>query len=351
MADRRREIASSDEIADSPALGFHIPNLFDKVLDIRKCWLQDDPSNPIRLAVREFCLENGYSFYNIREHKGLMRNLIVRTSTTGEVMAIVVFGENDPQRIDALLQHTAEKISADHVADVRRQHQTERHDRRPRHFAFYKGNDHFSNKWRDCGSRSGRSRFTRPIRCKPTRLYKIARDFAALTGAETVYDLYTGTGTIANFVARQCRKVVGVEYVPEAIEDAKVNARLNGIGNAVFYAGDMKDVLNERFIAENGRPDVVILDPPRAGIHEDVARTILTAAPARIVYVSCNPATQARDVALLDRAYRVTKISPWTCSAHHVENVVQLMRRCNVWGSETILYTVTNSKKNDYEKN
>lgn len=325
------EITSGDEIADSPALGFHIPNLFDKVLDIRKCWLQDDPSNPIRLAVREFCLENGYSFYNIREHKGLMRNLIVRTSTTGEVMAIVVFGENDPQRIDALLQHTAEKFpqitSLMYVVNTKLNDTIGDLD-----ILLYKGNDHIFEQMEGLRFKIGPKSFYQTNSLQAYELYKIARDFAALTGAETVYDLYTGTGTIANFVARQCRKVVGVEYVPEAIEDAKVNARLNGIGNAVFYAGDMKDVLNERFIAENGRPDVVILDPPRAGIHEDVARTILTAAPARIVYVSCNPATQARDVALLDGAYRVTKIQPVDMfpHTHHVENVVQLMRRCNV---------------------
>ena len=325
------EIASGDKIADSPALGFHIPNLFDKVLDIRKCWLQDDPSNPIRLAVREFCLENGYSFYNIREHKGLMRNLIVRTSTTGEVMAIVVFGENDPQRIDALLQHTAEKFpqitSLMYVVNTKLNDTIGDLD-----ILLYKGNDHIFEQMEGLRFKIGPKSFYQTNSLQAYELYKIARDFAALTGAETVYDLYTGTGTIANFVARQCRKVVGVEYVPEAIEDAKVNARLNGIGNAVFYAGDMKDVLNERFIAENGRPDVVILDPPRAGIHEDVARTILTAAPARIVYVSCNPATQARDVALLDGAYRVTKIQPVDMfpHTHHVENVVQLMRRCNV---------------------
>ena len=325
------EITSGDEIADSPALGFHIPNLFDKVLDIRKCWLQDDPSNPIRLAVREFCLENGYSFYNIREHKGLMRNLIVRTSTTGEVMAIVVFGENDPQRIDALLQHTAEKFpqitSLMYVVNTKMNDTIGDLD-----ILLYKGNDHIFEQMEGLRFKIGPKSFYQTNSLQAYELYKIARDFAALTGAETVYDLYTGTGTIANFVARQCRKVVGVEYVPEAIEDAKVNARLNGIGNAVFYAGDMKDVLNERFIAENGRPDVVILDPPRAGIHEDVARTILTAAPARIVYVSCNPATQARDVALLDGAYRVTKIQPVDMfpHTHHVENVVQLMRRCNV---------------------
>lgn len=326
-----QEIASDEEIADSPALGFHIPNLFDKVLDIRKCWLQDDPSNPIRLAVRKFCLENGYSFYNIREHKGLMRNLIVRTSTTGEVMTIVVFGENDPQRIDALLQRTAEEFpqitSLMYVVNTKLNDTIGDLD-----ILLYKGNDHIFEQMEGLRFKIGPKSFYQTNSLQAYELYKVARDFAALTGSETVYDLYTGTGTIANFVARQCRKVVGVEYVPEAIEDAKVNARLNGIDNAVFYAGDMKDVLNERFIAENGQPDVVILDPPRAGIHEDVARTILAAAPARIVYVSCNPATQARDVALLDEAYRVTKIQPVDMfpHTHHVENVVQLMRRCNV---------------------
>ena len=322
------EVSSGQEIADNDALGFHIPGMFDKVLDIRKCWLQEEPSNRIRLAVRDYCEKNGYAFYDTRAHTGLMRNLIVRTSTTGEVMVIVAFAANDPQKVGALMEHLAaefpeitslmyvinEKLN-DTIGD--------------QEILLFRGRDHIFEEMEGLRFKIGPKSFYQTNSEQAYELYKVTRDFAALTGCETVYDLYTGTGTIANFVAGQCAKVIGVEYVPEAIEDARVNAQINGIGNTVFYAGDMKEVLNADFIARNGAPDVVILDPPRAGIHEEVARVILEAAPQRIVYVSCNPATQARDLALFDPSYCVTKVQPVDMfpHTHHVENVVQLMRR------------------------
>ena len=257
-----------------------------------------------------------------------MRNLIIRTASTGEVMVIVVFALDDRERIEALMTYVSERFPQ--ITSLMYVVNTKLNDTiGDQQVVLFRGRDHIFEQMEGLRSRSGPSRFTRPIRRKPTSCIKWQREFAALEGDEIVYDLYTGTGTIANFVARGCRKVVGVEYVPEAIEDAKVNASLNGLDNTVFYAGDMKDVLNEAFIEANGRPDVVILDPPRAGIHEDVAHTVLAAAPRRIVYVSCNPATQARDLAIFDVAYRVTRIQPVDMfpHTHHVENVVQLVRR------------------------
>lgn len=332
FADRRwltrEEIESAGDIGDAPAVGFHIPGMFDKVLDIRKCWLQPDPSNGIRMEAKRFCVENGYTFHNARSHEGLMRNMIVRTASTGEVMVIVVFGEDDRERIAALLDHLAANFpqitSLFYIVNTKFNDSVG--DLDP---VCYKGKDHIVEEMEGLRFKVGPKSFYQTNSAQAYELYRVAREFAELGGGEVVYDLYTGTGTIANFVAQRCRKVVGVEYVPEAIEDAKVNSALNGIDNTVFYAGDMKDVLNDRFIAENGRPDVVILDPPRAGIHEDVARTVLRAAPQRIVYVSCNPATQARDIAIFDADYRVTRIQPVDMfpHTHHVENVVQLVRR------------------------
>ena len=322
------EVASGAEIDNPEALGFHIPGLFDKVLDIRKCWLQPDPSNPIRTAVKAFCLAGGYTFYDIRQHRGLMRNLIVRTASTGEVMVIVVFGEDEPAKIQALLDHLATKFPA--ITSLMYVVNTKMNDTiGDLDIVRHAGRDHIVEEMEGLRFKIGPKSFYQTNSAQAYELYKVAREFAGLTGSETVYDLYTGTGTIANFVAARCARVVGVEYVPEAIEDAKVNSALNGIANTVFYAGDMKDVLNDDFIARNGRPDVVILDPPRAGLHEDVVQTVLRAAPARIVYVSCNPATQARDIALMDGAYRVGRVQPVDMfpHTHHVENVVLLVRR------------------------
>ena len=322
------EIAAGGDIDAGPALGFHIPNLFDKVLDIEKCWLQPEPSNALRNEIKRFALEHGYSFHNIREHAGLMRNLIVRTASTGEVMAIVVFGEEDTPRIEALMSYVAERFpqitSLFYVINTKWNDSLA--DLTP---VLYRGKDHILEQMEGLRFKVGPKSFYQTNSAQAYELYKVARDFAALTGGETLYDLYTGTGTIANFCAARCAKVVGVEYVPEAIDDAKVNSALNGIGNTRFYAGDMKAVLDDAFVAANGRPDVIILDPPRAGVDQPVIDVILRAAPERIVYVSCNPATQARDLALMDGAYRVEAVQPVDMfpHTHHVENVVKLVRR------------------------
>ena len=333
FADRRwmtyEEIADAGrEIAPEPALGFHIPNMFDKVLDIDTCHLQGDPSNAVRLETKRFCIEHGYTFHNAREHSGLMRNMIVRTASTGEVMVIVVFGEDDRPRIEALLDHLAERFPeiTSLIYMVNTKWNDSLGDQEP---ICYRGKDHIVEQMEGLQFKVGPKSFYQTNSKQAYELYKVARDFADLNGGEVLYDLYTGTGTIANFCAARCRSVVGVEYVPEAIEDAKLNSQLNGIENTVFYAGDMKAVLDDDFVARNGRPDVIILDPPRAGVDEPVIGVILRAAPERIVYVSCNPATQARDLALLDAQYRVEAVQPVDMfpHTHHVENVVKLVRR------------------------
>lgn len=322
------EIARGDEIADRPALGFHIPEKFDKILDIENCYLQPEPSNSIRLFVREFCIENGYEFYNIREHTGFMRNIIIRTASTGEVMVILVVSCNDTERIDKLADALTEQFPE--ITSLMCMINDKLNDSTSDLDAFpLRGKDHIMEQMEGLNFKVGPKSFYQTNSAQAYELYKVAREFAELKGDEVVYDLYTGTGTIANFVARHSKKVVGVEYVPEAIEDAKHNSELNGIENTVFYAGDMKDVMNDAFIEANGRPDVIILDPPRAGVHEDVIETILRAAPRRIVYVSCNPATQARDIALLDADYKVDAVQPVDMFPHtqHVENVIKLSRR------------------------
>ncbi|MDE6624160.1 MAG: 23S rRNA (uracil(1939)-C(5))-methyltransferase RlmD [Alistipes sp.] len=332
FADRRwltrEEVEAGGDIAPEPAFGFHIPNMFDKVLDIRKCWLQPDPSNEIRLEVKRFCLEHGYTFHNARTHEGLMRNLIVRTASTGEVMVVAVFGADDRERIEALLDHIAGRFPAVtslfYVVNTKLNDSTGDLDA-----ILYKGKDHILERMEGLSFKVGPKSFYQTNSAQAYELYKVARDFADLKPGDVLYDLYTGTGTIANFCASRCAKVVGIEYVPEAIADAKVNSELNGIGNTSFYAGDMKAVLDDRFVEANGRPDVIILDPPRAGVDEPVIEVIRRAAPERIVYVSCNPATQARDLALLDADYRVAAVQPVDMfpHTHHVENVVKLVRR------------------------
>lgn len=324
------EIAAGEAITDPEALGFHIPGMFDKVLDIRKCWLQTDPSNDIRLAAKRFCTQHGYEFYDPRAHTGLMRNMMIRTSTTGEIMVVVVFALDDRDRITALMDHLAESFPQ--ITSLMYIVNTKLNDSvGDQELVLYRGRDHIFEQMEGLRFKIGGKSFYQTNSEQAYNLYKTAREFADLRAGDVVYDLYTGTGTIANFVARDCARVVGVEYVPEAIEDARVNSSINGITNTTFYAGDMKDVLDDGFIARNGRPDVVILDPPRAGVHEDVIRTILRAAPQRIVYVSCNPASQARDLALLDEAYRVERVQPVDMfpHTHHVENVVRLTRREN----------------------
>jgi 23S rRNA (uracil1939-C5)-methyltransferase len=319
------EIRSSVAIENRNALGFHIPGMFDKVLDIRKCWLQDDISNQIRNEIKAFALQNNYTFFDLRNQTGLLRNIIIRTSSTGEVMLIVVFFENDKDKKDALMNHLAEKFPSitsliyiinekanDTITD--------------REIYVFKGKNYIYEEMEGLKFKIGPKSFYQTNSEQAYNLYRIARDFAGLTGNESVYDLYTGTGTIANFVARQARRVIGIEYVPEAIEDARINSEINGIDNTLFFAGDMKDILNDEFIKTYGRPDVIITDPPRAGMHDDVIETIISAEPRKIVYVSCNPATQARDLNLLGQKHRVSKIQPVDMfpHTHHVENVVLL---------------------------
>lgn len=321
------EVAAGGDIDAGAALGFHIPGRFDKVMDVHRCWLQPDPSNDIRLETKRFCEEHDYPFYDIRQHSGLMRNIVIRTASTGEIMVIVVFAEDDRPRIAALLDHLRDRFPAItslmYMVNAKLNDSTGDIDA-----VLWSGRDHIFEEMEELRFKIGPKSFYQTNSAQAYELYKVARNFADLHGDETVYDLYTGTGTIANFVARHCARVVGIEYVPEAIEDAKHNSALNGIDNTSFFAGDMKDVLDDAFIARHGRPDVVILDPPRAGVHEDVIATILRAAPRRIVYVSCNPATQARDLALLAADYRVTAVQPVDMfpHTHHVENVVRLER-------------------------
>lgn len=322
------QINSGEVFEYMDAVGFHIPGMFDKVLDIDKCWLQDDISNQVRNFVRDYCHEKGYTFFNLKFKGGLMRTLIIRTSTTGELMVIVVFYEDDKEaqenilnaigdrfpQITSLLYILNEKAN-DTIID--------------QEVLTWRGNDYIYEEMEGLKFKIGPKSFYQTNSEQAYNLYKVARDFAGLTGDELVYDLYTGTGTIANFVAKQARKVVGIEYVEDAIEDAKVNSQNNKIDNTLFYAGDMKDILTQEFINEHGKPDVIITDPPRAGMHEDVVNVILFAEPQRIVYVSCNPATQARDLNLLDEKYKVVKVQPVDMfpHTHHVENVVLLERK------------------------
>ena len=310
------------------AVGFHIPNAFDKVLAIEKCWLQDDISNCIRNAVRDYAYQHNYSFINLRTHEGMLRNMIVRTSTTGELMVILICKiekEEEMALFKQMLQYIADTFPEitsllyiinnkcnDTITDL------EVHT--------FKGKDHIFEEMEGLRFKVGPKSFYQTNSEQAYNLYKVARNFAGLTGNELVYDLYTGTGTIANFVSKHARQVIGIEYVPEAIEDAKVNAEINGIKNTLFFAGDMKDMLTQDFINQYGRPDVIITDPPRAGMHQDVVDVILFAEPKRIVYVSCNPATQARDLQLLDAKYKVKAVQPVDMfpHTHHVENVVLL---------------------------
>lgn len=322
------QMASGEEFPCRDAAGFHIPGAFDKVLNIERCWLQEEVSNEMRLFVCDYAIEKGYSFYDLRANRGLMRMMMVRTASTGEKMLVVVFGEDDRAAIDdvmtavnnrfpqltSLLYVVNSKLN-DSLTDQR--------------FVLFAGREYIEEEMEGLRFRISPKSFYQTNSLQAYELYKVARRMAKLTGNELVYDLYTGTGTIANFVSRQAARVIGIEYVEEAIDDARLNSRVNGIDNTLFFAGDMKDVLTDDFVAEHGRPDVMIIDPPRAGMHEDVVKVILNAAPARLVYVSCNPATQARDLALLDELYRVEEIQPVDMfpHTHHVENVVALVRR------------------------
>jgi 23S rRNA (uracil1939-C5)-methyltransferase len=302
--------------------------MFDKVLDINKCWLQDDLSNQIRNAARDFCLKNKFSFFDLRNQSGLMRTLILRNTSVGEWMVIVVFYEDDAEKREMLLNFLAGKFPqiTSLLYIINRKANDTITDQE---VICWKGREYIVEEMEGLQFKIGPKSFYQTNSRQAYSLYKVARGFAGLSGSERVYDLYTGTGTIANFVARNAGKVIGIEFVEEAIEDARKNSRNNNIENTSFFAGDMRKILTVDFIREHGRPDVIITDPPRAGMHDDVIGAILFAEPQRIVYVSCNPATQARDLNLLDSKYRVARVQPVDMfpQTHHVENVVLLERR------------------------
>ena len=356
----KEEIASlpndeSQSLKDVPAIGFHITGAFDKILPIEKCWLMDDLHNQIRNSARDYAIEHGLSFFDLRAQVGLLRDIIIRNSASGEWMVIFQFHYDhttpetlaeSKEQATGLLQYIADKY-LDITSLLYLDNQKCNDTIGDQEIIVFKGKDHIIELMEDLKFKVGPKSFYQTNTEQAYHLYSVAREFAFSSlsshSSQTshtrdtsdtsekplVYDLYTGTGTIANFVARKARQVIGIEYVPEAIEDAKINSELNGITNTLFYAGDMKDILNDEFIAEHGRPDVIITDPPRAGMHPDVVKTILRAAPQRIVYVSCNPATQARDLQELDEAYRVVAVQPVDMFPHtpHVENVVLLERR------------------------
>ena len=325
------EIKNGTQFENMNAVGFHTSGSFDKILPIEKCWLMDDINNKIRNAIRDYGYKKGLSFHDQREHAGLLRNMMIRNSNTAELMVLMQFCITNPtEQTQALelmqyLGDTFPEITSllyvnnlkynDTIGDL--------------DVITFKGNDHIFLEMEGLKFKVGPKSFYQTNTDQAYELYKVARDFAGLTGNELVYDLYTGTGTIANFVSRKAKQVIGIEYVPEAIEDARVNSEINGITNTLFFAGDMKDILNKDFIEEYGRPDIIITDPPRAGMHQDVINTILFAEPKRIVYVSCNPATQARDLAALDEKYKVCAVRPVDMFPHtqHVENVVMLEKR------------------------
>ncbi len=319
------QLASGEEFPDRDAAGFHIPGAFDKVLDINKCMLQDDFSNRLRLFIKQYGKSHNLPFYDLRAQQGLLRTLMVRMASTGQIMAVMVFGADEPEAIKGLLDAVCAEFPQ--ITSMLYVINTKVNDTiGDQEVLLHSGSEFIEEEMEGLRFRVGPKSFYQTNSLQAYELYKVTRDFAGLSGDELVYDLYTGTGTIANFVSRRARKVVGIEYVPEAIEDAKINSQINGIDNTLFYAGDMKDVLTDEFVASHGKPDVMIVDPPRAGMHGDVVDVILRAEPRRIVYVSCNPATQARDLALLDSKYKVTAVQPVDMFPHtqHVENVVRL---------------------------
>ena len=329
----QEEISSGQKFDNMDAVGFHIPGAFDKILDIDQCLLMSDINNRLRNSIREYAISHQLSFYDLRAQTGLLRNMMLRTSATGEIMLLMQFcirTDEEQSQANQVLAHVHTNFPEvtsllwvnnlkcnDTIGDLDIQ--------------TYAGTDYIYETMENLRFKVGPKSFYQTNTEQAYELYKVARNFAGLTGNELVYDLYTGTGTIANFVAKQARQVIGIEYVPEAIEDAKVNAQLNNLDNTLFYAGDMKDILNREFIEKHGTPDVIITDPPRAGMHTDVIDTILFASPQRIVYVSCNPATQARDLQLLSVAYQVKAVQPVDMfpQTHHVENAVLLEKITN----------------------
>ncbi len=321
------EVKSDTLFEREGALGFHIPGLFDKVLDVDHCHLQPEPSDSIKNKVREYALKHNLKFFDLRNQQGFLRNLVIRNSVRGSIMVIVVFFHEDVKKREDLLDYLVSEFpqitSLMYVINSKRNDSLS--DQNP---ILYHGEDHLLEEMEGLKFRVGPKSFYQTNTNQALELYRITRDFAGLTGKEIVYDLYTGTGTIANFIADNAAKVVGIEYIEEAIRDARTNSEINNIHNTIFYAGDIKDVLSEQFFVDNGYPDVIITDPPRAGMHEDIVKTIIKAAPERIVYVSCNPSTQARDILLLSENYRITRVQPVDMfpHTHHVENVVLLNR-------------------------
>jgi len=321
------ELPTEGSLSSPPGLGLHVKGLFDKVVDIHTCWLQKDPANEIRNEVRTFTLAHGYTYYDLRHETGLMRNLTIRCTSTGEWMVIVSFHDDDPERIQLLLDHLVARFPflTSLVYVINPKQNDTINDLEV--FTWY-GRDHLIEEMNGLKFKISPKSFFQTNTHQVQKLYEVVLDFAQLTGSEMVYDLYTGTGTIAQFVAGKSSKVIGIEYVPEAIEDARVNAALNGIEHVTFFTGDIKDMLTIDFMEANGKPDLIILDPPRAGVHEDVIEAIRFAAPDRIVYVSCNPATQARDLSLLSDRYSIEAVQPVDMfpHTHHVENVVKLKK-------------------------
>lgn len=322
------EIQSGKEFDNKNALGFHIPRMWDKILDIDKCHLQADPSNAIRNEVRAFANANNLTFFNPREHSGLLRTLMIRTSSTGEIMILIQFFENDKKNIELILNHLSETFPA--ITSLLYVVNNKANDTiYDQDVVLFKGREYILEEMEGLHFSVNAKSFYQTNSDQAYELYKITRDFAGLTGNELVYDLYTGTGTIAQFVSKQAKKVIGVEAVPDAIKDAEANAVRNNITNCEFFVGDMKNVFNDEFIAQHGQPDIIITDPPRDGMHKDVVAQILRIAPEKVVYVSCNSATQARDLALMDETYKVTRVRPVDMfpQTHHVENVVLLEKR------------------------
>jgi 23S rRNA (uracil1939-C5)-methyltransferase len=324
----KEEVESGNMYEKEDALGFHIPGLFDKVLDIRECFLQPEPSNSIKNSVRNYAISNNLQFFDLREQKGFLRNLVIRNSLDGKVMVIVVFFHDDKEKREGLLDFLAAEFpritSLLYVINSKRNDSL--NDQNP---VLYKGDDFLLEEMDGLKFRIGPKSFYQTNTKQALQLYHVVKDFAGLSGKETVYDLYTGTGTIASYLAGYAGKVIGIEYVDEAVMDARNNSEINNITNTSFFAGDMKEVLSEEFLIANGRPDIIITDPPRAGMHEDVVKTIARAAPDKIIYVSCNPSTQARDLLLLSADYTVAAVQPVDMfpHTHHVENVVLLKRK------------------------
>lgn len=322
------EVASEIMVENRNTLGFHIPGLFDKVLLVNKCWLQPEPSNAIRNFLFNYAEQHGYQFFDIKRQVGFLRTLIIRTSSTGEVMVIVTFFYDDKEKRETLLGALKDKFpeinSIMYVINGKGNDTINDQEVLP-----FSGTDHIWEEMEGLRFKISPKSFYQTNSAQAYELYKVVRDFAGLTGVENVYDLYTGTGTIANFIARNCRQVTGIEYVPQAIEDARINSEINHITNTRFYSGDIRKVMTDTFIRENGNPDIIITDPPRSGMHKDVVNAIIEAAPEKVVYVSCNPATQARDINLMAESYQVEKVQPVDMfpHTHHVENVVLLKKK------------------------